>query len=205
MPVTTGGRKVWETTQASGQDVPAPQIDQILAAIQRPCFRTKHQKHAYMQSVRIRTSPSPLITQGWQWPLQGSGDCRSSGGPHKHRTWSGCCSVLCQTSLVQHQGSQLCPRTETGSVRMGRQRCPRAVENQNVKKWPGYLENHLTLGQQERGWLMSWDLTVILPQTKTLTCDSFGSQTYTITVNPKGGLYCSTCCQMEIHICKQVN
>lgn len=77
MPVTAVGGKVRETFQASGQDVPAPQTGRVLPAIQRPCFITKNQK-PHMQSVRIRTSLSLLITQGWRWPLQRSGDCRST-------------------------------------------------------------------------------------------------------------------------------
>lgn len=152
MLVTAAGGKVRETSQASGQDIPAPQTGQVLPAVQRPCFKTKNQK-PHMQSVRIRTSPSPLITQGWRWLLQRSGDCRSSQAHRKHRTWSECCRVVCQTSLVQHQGSQLC-RTET--VMMGRQRCPRSAVKKNIKEWRGYLRN-LPLGQQGRGRLMSWD------------------------------------------------
>lgn len=156
LPVTAVGGKVGETSQASRQDVPAPQAGQVLPAIQRPCFRTKNPK-PHMQSVSIRTSPSALITPGWRWPLLRSGDHRSSSAPRKHRTWSGCCRVDCQTSLAQHQGSQLCLRPETGWAMMGRQWCRRSVVEQNVKEWGGYLGKRRALGQQERGQLMSWD------------------------------------------------
>lgn len=150
------GEKVRKASQASGQDVPAPQTGQVLPVNQNPWFKTYTQK-AHTQCVRIRTSPSPLITQGWRWPPQRSGDCRSSSAHRKRRTWSGCCRGVCRTSLAPRQGSQLCLRTETRSVLMARRRCPPSFVNQKIKEWKGYLGNHLLLEQQERGRLMSSD------------------------------------------------
>lgn len=190
MPVTAVGGKASETFQARGQDVPAPQRGQVLPAVLGPCFKTKNQKPP-MRPVKIRTSPSPLIAQGWRWPLQRSGDCRSSQAPRRHTTWSGCFRAACQTSLVKPPGGRRCLRTEAGSVMVGGRRCPRSVASPTMKQRRGYLGNPLPLGQQERARLMSWDSTVILPQMKTMTCDRFVSQTEiccsltTININPK--------------------
>lgn len=150
--VTVGGVEARKTAPENGQDVTAPQTGHILPAIQRLCVNPKN----LLQSVRIRTNLSPLTIQGWQWPLRRSGDLRTSWAPRKQRPCSGCFRLTCQTS-VHHRGSQACFRPETRAVTMERQRRPQSVVNQNIKEWRGHMENHLPLGQQERGRLMYSD------------------------------------------------
>lgn len=147
-----------------------PPGGQKVTAPNRSVFLTLHFRHhsplttcllPCRSHVLTRTSPFLSITLDWLWPPQHSEDPWLSVPPLKCRTSPACCSPNCQTSLTVHQNRLYQTRAKAGT--------PKTV-NQTVKRPRGRLGSLLPPCRQ-RGLLMSWGWTIILPLMTSETLD----------------------------------